>query len=196
MFTGLIETVGKVSAVSGTSPKRITIASSYDSEDVAIGASIAIDGCCLTVVEKGTKGLIFEAATETLKRTTIGSLKEGSRVNLERSLKLGDRLDGHLVLGHVDGLGRVTARQQEGSAWYLAIEAPEELAPLIAARGSVTVAGVSLTVTDVAGRVFRVGLIPHTWQVTTLADYAEGAPINLEADVMARYVQRLLDQRR
>jgi riboflavin synthase len=194
MFTGLVEAVGTVTEALGDSPKRITIQSPY--EDVAIGASIAIDGCCLTVVEKGPKGLTFEAATETLERTTIGRLTEGSRVNLERSLKLGDRLDGHLVLGHVDGLGTVRERKQVGSAWYLAIEAPADLAPLIATRGSVTIAGVSLTVVDVQGAVFKVGLIPHTWQVTTLADYAVGAPINLEADVMARYVQRLLDTRR
>jgi riboflavin synthase len=196
VFTGLIEAVGIVSAVSGTSPKRITIACPYHTDEVAIGASIAIDGCCLTVVEKTAGGLAFEAATETLKRTTIGSLKEGTRVNLERSLKLGDRLDGHLVLGHVDGLGWVRERKPEGSAWYLTIEASEELAPLVAARGSVAVAGVSLTVADTAGSSFRVGLIPHTWHVTALADYAVGAPINLEADIMARYVQRLLEGRR
>ncbi len=196
MFTGLVETVGTVTRASGSSPKRITIQSSYDVGQVEIGASIAIDGCCLTVVEKITDGLTFEAATETLKRTTIGNLTVGSRVNLERSLKLGDRLDGHLVLGHVDGLGIVRGREQIDSAWYVAIEAPAELAPLIATRGSVTIAGVSLTVVEAHGAVFKVGLIPHTWQVTTLADYAVGAPINLEADVMARYVQRLLDMRR
>ena len=196
MFTGLVEAVGTVTQATGTSPRRITIRSSYDQELVEIGASIAIDGCCLTVVEKGSGGLTFEAATETLKRTTIGSLKEGSRVNLERSLKLGDRLDGHLVLGHVDGLGTVRERKQVDSAWYVSIEAPADLAPLIATRGSVTIAGVSLTVVEASGAMFQVGLIPHTWQVTTLADYAVGASINLEADVMARYVQRLLDMRR
>ncbi|HSI05382.1 MAG TPA: riboflavin synthase [Myxococcota bacterium] len=196
MFTGLVEAVGTVTQATGSSPRRITIHSAYDAAEVDIGASIAIDGCCLTVVEKAALGLTFEAATETLKRTTIGHLKEGSRVNLERSLKLGDRLDGHLVLGHVDGLGTIRERKQVDSAWYVAIEAPPDLAPLIATRGSVTIAGVSLTVVDVQGAVFQVGLIPHTWEVTTLADYVVGAPINLEADVMARYVQRLLDTRR
>ncbi len=196
MFTGLVEAVGTVTAATGSSPRRITIQSPYEQAQVDIGASIAIDGCCLTVVEKGAQGLTFEAATETLKRTTIGKLQVASRVNLERSLRLGDRLDGHLVLGHVDGLGTVRERKQVDSAWYVAIEAPEELAPLIATRGSVTIAGVSLTVVGVENRVFQVGLIPHTWQVTTLSDYAVGAPINLEADVMARYVQRLLDAKR
>lgn len=196
MFTGLVEAVGTVTVATGNSPKRITIQSRYDQEQVDIGASIAIDGCCLTVVEKGAQGLTFEAATETLKRTTIGALKEGSRVNLERSLRLGDRLDGHLVLGHIDGLGVVRERKQVDSAWYVSIEAPEEIAPLIATRGSVVVAGVSLTVVGVEGRVFQIGLIPHTWQVTTLSDYAVGAPINLEADVMARYAQRLLEYTR
>lgn len=196
MFTGLVEAVGQVSRVSGESPRRVTIASPYDRESIAIGASIAIDGCCLTVVEKSAEGLTFEAATETLKRTTIGNLVPGARVNLERSLKLGDRLDGHVVLGHVDGLGIVRSRELVGSAWYLSIEAPEQVAPLVATRGSVTVAGVSLTVTNVEGRVFHIGLIPHTWEVTTLSAYPVGAFINLEADVMARYVQRLLDARR
>lgn len=195
MFTGLVETLGTVTVATGSSPRRITIQSSYDPDHVEIGASIAIDGCCLTVVEKGALGLTFEAATETLKRTTIGRLKEGSRVNLERSLRLGDRLDGHLVLGHVDGLGTIRERKQVDSAWYVSIEAPPDIAPLVATRGSVVVAGVSLTVVGVEGAVFQIGLIPHTWQVTTLSDYHVGDPINLEADVMARYVQRLLSMR-
>lgn len=196
MFTGLVEAKGKVVEAVGDAPRRLTIASSYDNEQVEIGASIAIDGCCLTVVEKGAGGLTFEAATETLKRTTIGSLMAGDPVNLERSLRLGDRLDGHLVLGHVDGVGRVRDVQKVDSAWYVKIEAPAELAPLIATRGSITVAGVSLTVVEVEGEVFTIGLIPHTWEVTTLSTYAVGSPVNLEADMMARYVQRLLSASR
>lgn len=191
MFTGLVEAKGQVTQATGDSPRRITIRSPFDQE-AAIGASIAIDGCCLTVVETSPQGLTFEAATETLKRTTIGQLRAGDPVNLERSLKLGDRLDGHLVLGHVDGLGTVKEVQKVDSAWYVKIEAPEDIAPLIATRGSVTVAGVSLTVVDVADRTFTIGLIPHTWEVTTLSTYAVGRQINLEADMMARYVQRLL----
>ena len=192
MFTGLVETVGTVRSATGSSPRRLAIASSIPSAEVAIGDSIAIDGCCLTVVERGAEGLSFEAATETLKRTTLGSLKPGDRVNLERALRVGDRLGGHLVSGHVDGLGRLVVKEQRESALYLGIEAPADIAPLIASQGSVAVAGVSLTVTSVEGRVFYVGLIPHTLAVTTLGKLVVGAAVNLEADVIARYVQRLL----
>ncbi|MBC7793390.1 MAG: riboflavin synthase [Clostridia bacterium] len=192
MFTGLIETTGKVVKAEGSSPCRITIAASYPAAEVEIGASIAIDGCCLTVVTNDAEGLTFEAATETLKRTTIGALNAGDSVNLERSLRIGDRLGGHLVLGHVDGLGTVVEVEKVESAWYVKIVAPNELAPLIATRGSITVAGVSLTVVDVERTIFTIGLIPHTWEMTTLSKYSVGKSINLEADMMARYVQRLL----
>jgi riboflavin synthase len=196
MFTGLIETVGTVTNVSGDNPRRLTISASYDTAEVDIGASIAIDGCCLTVIEKHGNELTYEAATETLKLTTLGGLEKGAKVNLERSMRVGDRLGGHIVLGHVDGVGTVRSREQNGGSWYLGIEAPADLAPLIATRGSVVVSGVSLTVTDVKDRTFYIGLIPHTWEVTNLASYSVGSRINLEADVVARYVQRLLDWRR
>lgn len=192
MFTGLVETKGTIVSATGDTPRRLLVASSFDHNEVEMGASIAIDGCCLTVVEKGPQGLAFEAATETLKLTSIGNLKAGDEVNLERSLRVGDRLGGHLVLGHVDGLGTVKDIRLDGSAWYVKIEAPADLAPLIATRGSITVAGVSLTVVAVEGAVFTIGLIPHTWDVTTLSKYPVGSRINLEADTMARYAQRLL----
>ncbi len=191
MFTGLIEAVGAVVRMEGGSPKRLTITSKIPIAEVAIGDSVAVDGCCLTVVHKEERGLTFEAATETLKRTTLGDLQPGVRVNLERSLRVGDRLGGHLVMGHIDGVGTVVGKEQRESALYLSIEAPEELAPLIAARGSVSVAGVSLTVTAVTGRIFEVGLIPHTVKFTSLGDLAEGASVNLEADIIARYLERL-----
>ena len=192
MFTGLVETVGTVRAAVGTSPRRLTIASAIPPHEVAIGDSVAIDGCCLTAVEVAESGIAFEAATETLSRTTLMGLQPGHRVNLERALRLGDRLGGHLVSGHVDGIGAVRVREYRGSALYLGIEAPDEVARLTAARGSTTIAGVSLTVTDVQDRTFYVALIPHTGQATTLGDLQVGDPVNLEADVIARYVERLM----
>jgi riboflavin synthase len=191
MFTGLVETIGVVRRATGDSPRRLTLHSGIPQGEVALGDSIAIDGCCLTVVEKGEDGLSFEAATETLRRTTLGSLRPGAKVNLERALRLGDRLGGHLVSGHVDGLGTLTSREQIESALYLGVEAPADIAPLIASQGSVAVAGVSLTVTRVERRTFWIGLIPHTLAVTTLGALAVGDLINIEADLIARYVQRL-----
>ncbi len=192
MFTGLVETIGTVRTASGEQPRRLTIESSLPNADIVIGESIAIDGCCMTVVEISAQGLAFEAATETLKRTTIGQLSAGDRVNLERSLAVGDRLGGHIVTGHVDCIGIVRAREQRDSALYLAIEVPPEVARLTAARGSTTLAGVSLTVTDVTDEIISVGLIPHTLSVTTLGERKLGDSINVEADLLARYVERLL----
>ena len=191
MFTGLVETVGVLRKATGDSPRRLTIQSGIPAGEVSIGDSIAIDGCCLTVVEKGPDGLSFEAATETLRRTTLGGLRPGARVNLERALRVGDRLGGHLVSGHVDGLGTVTSRDQIESALYFGIEAPDDIAPLIASQGSIAVAGVSLTVTKVEGRTFWVGLIPHTLTATNLDALRLTHQVNLEADLIARYVQRL-----
>lgn len=193
MFTGLVETVGTVHDAIGASPRRLTIEAELNVTEVAIGDSIAIDGCCLTVVAKQGRGLTFEAATETLKRTTLGELTAGSAVNLEQSLRVGERLGGHLVMGHVDGVGAVRSVEQRDSAWYIAIQAPTALAPFIASQGSITVAGVSLTVTDVRDDVFSVAIIPHTWQVTTLRALQPGSRVNLEVDVVARYVGRLLE---
>lgn len=191
MFTGLVEAVGTVRQATGDSPRRLTIASALPSAEIAIGDSVAIDGCCLTVVEAAHDALTFEAATETLRRTTLGALRSGDTVNLERALRLGDRLGGHLVSGHVDGLGALRTREHVASALYLGIEAPDDVAPLIASQGSITVAGVSLTVTRVEGRLFEVALIPHTLAVTTLDKLRVGDGVNLEADLIARYVQRL-----
>lgn len=190
MFTGLVETIGTVRTASGEQPRRLTIESSLPNAD--IGESIAIDGCCLTVVEISAQGLAFEAATETLKRTTLGRLSAGDRVNLERSLVVGDRLGGHIVTGHVDCIGIVRVREQRDSALTLGIEVPPEVARLTAARGSTTLAGVSLTVTEVTDEIISVGLIPHTLSATTLGERKLGDSINVEADLLARYVERLL----
>ena len=191
MFTGLIETIGTVSRAGG-SPRRITISSSLPETDVRIGDSVAIDGCCLTVVAKEHGGLTFEAATETLARTTLREVGPGSRVNLERALPIGGRLDGHLVMGHVDGVGVVRSREQRESALYFGFSVPEEVARLSAPRGSIAIAGVSLTVTDVQGEMLFVAVIPHTLEKTTLKEIAPGSRVNLEADLLARYVARLL----
>lgn len=192
MFTGLVECTGVVSDAAGDSPRRLTIESSIDASEVDIGASVAIDGCCLTVVARGDRGLSFEAATETLARTSIGELKEGDVVNLEQSLRMDTRLGGHLVMGHVDGVGEVVAAEQRGSALFVTVETPPELARYVAARGSITVSGVSLTVTEVEARRFSIGLIPHTLSETAPRAWRVGARVNLEVDVIARYLERLL----
>lgn len=211
MFTGLVEAIGTVATVSGPSkassdaalPRRLRIATSIaDAVDTAkahapmrpvgLGDSVAIDGCCLTVVDIEPGHLSFEAATETLARTSLGQLKAGDRVHLERALCFGDRLGGHLVSGHVDAVGSITHREMRGSGLYLTIQAPDAVARLTAGRGSITVAGVSLTVTEVVGNALSVMLIPHTLAHTTLGALDAGDAVNLEADLIARYVERLL----
>lgn len=192
MFTGLVEGTGRVSEARGDNPRQLRIDINWKGGSPQIGDSIAVDGCCLTAVRVDGDGAVFQAATETLARTTMGQLEAGSRVNIERSLRVGDRLDGHLVMGHVDEVGRIIECQQRGSALYLGAEVSPEIARFIAAQGSVTLAGVSLTVTHVEGVRFWVGLIPHTLDVTALGDYQVGDGINIEVDVLARYVARLL----
>ena len=194
MFTGLVEAVGILKEASGDSPRRLTIESELPAREIQRGDSVAIDGVCLTVVaHEGHRCLCFEAATETLARTTLGSLAVGRRVNLERALRLGDRLGGHVVSGHVDGIGFLRQREQRGSALYLGFEAPPEVARLTAARGSITIAGVSLTVTDARGDLFFVGIIPHTLDHTTLGSLKLGDSVNLEADLFARYIERYFE---
>lgn len=201
MFTGIVTALGEVTAVE-TQPglTRLTIACSYDADGVAIGASIAHDGCCLTVVEKaaraGGMSYVVEAAAETLALTTMGALKVGDKVNLERALRLGDELGGHMVQGHVDGLGEIVSVRQDGAGWRLKISPPREIAHLIAAKGGIAVAGVSLTVNEVDDVGFGVLIIPHTWAVTTLSKLKAGDKVNLEADMMARYAARLLAARK
>lgn len=200
MFTGIVSAIGTVEqAERGDGLLRLTVASSYDPAGVAIGASIAHAGCCLTVVEReaaaGGMVHVVELAAETLALTTLGPAEPGTRLNLERSLALGEELGGHLVTGHVDGLGVVRSIAREGEGWRLWIEAPPTLAPLIAPKGSIAVDGVSLTVNHVEGAGFGVLIIPHTWAVTTLGTLAPGARVNLEADLMARYAARILSFR-
>ena len=195
MFTGIVQAVGRVSAGTPRSDGvRIAVASdTLDVGSVHIGDSVAVNGCCLTVVAAQPSHLEFDVSAETLRCTT--GFPEGAAVNLELALRVGDALGGHLMSGHVDGIGTVTefsavAGDAYGS-WRLEIDAPVELAPLIAPKGSIAVAGVSLTVNDVSARRFSVNLIPHTLAATTLRDLAVGAKVNLEADSIARYVARL-----
>ncbi|MCK5688303.1 riboflavin synthase [Myxococcota bacterium] len=192
MFTGLVETTGKVRMASGESIRRITIASALPAHEVRVGDSVAIDGCCLTAVDKSGDTLTFEAATETLSRTTLGDLRPGATVHLERAMALGDRLDGHLVMGHVDTVGIVRKLENKNGALYFGVEVDDEVARLTAPRGSICIAGVSLTVTDVQDHLVTVSLIPHTLDQTHLASARVGTKVNIEADVLARYIDRLL----
>jgi len=198
MFTGIVTDVGEVVVVSARSDvRRIAIDSSYDAETIAIGASIACAGICLTVVacEAGERGAVFEvdAAPETLRLTNVGSWKEGTRLNLERSLRLGDELGGHMVSGHIDGMARIVERSDIGETTQFTFEAPRSLARFIAPKGSVALDGTSLTVNGVAGNHFDCLLIPHTLQVTTWGDRQAGDSVHLEVDQIARYVARLAE---
>ncbi len=191
MFTGIITDVGRVRSVIDTErAKRFEVESGYDTATIDIGASVSHAGCCLTVVEKGPGSFAVEVSGETLSRTTLGQWRAGTRVNLERAVRLGDELGGHMVLGHVDGVGEVVQAQDEGGSRRIAVRAPQPLHRFIAPKGSITVDGVSLTVNEVDGQVFGVNVIPHTLSVTTLGELRPGAHVNLEIDVLARYAAR------
>jgi riboflavin synthase len=197
MFTGIVTAIGTVANVETMGEdKRFTIQSPYDSATIDLGASIAHDGCCLTVttLEQTPVGARYtiDASIETLRLTTLGAWQEGSRINLERSLKLGDEMGGHLVTGHVDGMARVTSREDGQNTSLFEIEAPEDLAKFIAKKGSVCLQGTSLTVNDVRGNRFTLMLIPHTLEVTTWGDRQAGDAMNIEIDLMARYAERLM----
>ncbi len=195
MFTGIITDLGRVDAVvpAGESDSRFRIATAYDLTEVEIGASIACSGCCLTVVEKDAGSFAVDVSGETLAKTNLGDWQVGRRINLERSLKVGDELGGHLVYGHVDGVAEIVDSQPEGGSVRWRFRAPAELARFIAPKGSVALDGVSLTVNEVEGREFGVNIIPHTSAVTSFGSYRAGDRVNLEIDVLARYVARLRD---
>lgn len=197
MFTGIITDIGEVVARDGG---RFSIRSSYAADTIELGASIACDGCCLTVtaVEPAGNGSIFSVDTsnETRSKTTIESWQPGWRINLERSLSVGDELGGHIVTGHVDGVARIVDVKTDGESRRFTLEAPEHLALYIAPKGSVALDGTSLTVNEVAGSRFGVNLIPHTLTVTTWGAKTAGHLVNLEVDLFARYVARLLEFRR
>ena len=194
MFTGLVEERGRIERIEEhPEGRRFEISAPKVFDDVRLGDSIAVSGCCLTAIEFGSGRAVFEAVPETLRRTTLGEWRVGGEANLERSLRLDQRLGGHLVQGHVDGVGEITAVTNEGEGKRVSIELPAELAALVAEKGSLAVDGVSLTVAGVRGRACEIAYIPHTLAVTTAGSYAPGRRVNLEADLMARYVARLLD---
>jgi len=201
MFTGIVTARGRIAHIERRNGlTRWTVESPYDAASVALGASILHAGCCLTVVEAQAlagDGMrhVVEIAAESLAVTTLGDYAEGDAVNLERSLKIGDELGGHIVSGHVDGLGQVLSVAPDGEGWRVRVAAPDALAPLIAPKGSIAMDGVSLTVNEVDGAAFGVLIIPHTWAVTTLSQLKAGSRVNLEADIFARYMARMLDVR-
>ena len=197
MFTGIITDIGEVTALEDG---RITIACGYDAAGIAIGASIACDGCCLTATdivprEEGGCRFSVDASNETRARTTLGRWQAGRKINLERSLTLQSELGGHIVTGHVDGLATVRDRQQDGESVRFEFACPEALAHLIAEKGSVTLDGTSLTVNSVDGALFSVMMVPHTLAVTTWGAKRKGEDVNLEVDVLARYVARISEAR-
>jgi riboflavin synthase len=194
MFTGLVEELGTVTSLvpQGTAVE-LSLRAPLVASDAAIGDSIAVNGCCLTVIRRDADVLAFEAGSETLSRTNLGRLQPGSRVNLERSLRVGDRLGGHYVSGHIDGLGTLDERREEGPWAFLWFRVPGELARQMASKGSIAVDGVSLTLVEVTNERFSVALIPHTLAVTTLGALKAGDAVNLETDLLAKYVQRQLE---
>lgn len=200
MFTGIITDVGHIRTVEKRGDLRLVIACSYDMDSVAIGASIACSGVCLTVVDKGNGWFAVDASAETVSRTATGMWNQGTRLNLERALKVGDELGGHIVTGHVDGVGHIVTSETIGDSWKVTVAAPAGLAAYIAAKGSITVDGVSLTVNEIADQAdgsahFMLNIIPHTAQMTTLDTLEVGRQVNLEIDALARYLKRMEDLR-
>lgn len=195
MFTGLIEDVGQVVAVRPGSTTRLEVETHLPGSEVALGESIAVDGCCLTVVARRGSTLAFDASAETLRRTTLGSYASGARVNLERAMAVGDRLGGHLVQGHVDATAELSRLWDEGGSRWVEVELPQELLPYVIEKGSVAIDGISLTINRVAGSHFAVTLIPETQQRTTLGGKRVGARVNLETDLIGKYVARQLGLR-
>ncbi|QQG35667.1 MAG: riboflavin synthase [Micavibrio aeruginosavorus] len=193
MFTGIIIGTGKVIAIAeGNKSRRVTLSTDINIASLQIGASVACDGCCLTLVEKSRDTLTFDVAAETMALTTLKNWDIDTLINIETSLRLGDELGGHMVSGHVDGVALVESVRPDGDSWRFEIRVPDYLARYISPKGSVALNGISLTVNEVEGSVFGVCIIPHTWKVTNIHLWDEGTQINLEVDQLARYVARIL----
>lgn len=192
MFTGIVSHIGTIRRIGEGAQRELEIVPGFPLDDLALGASVCHSGVCLTVTGKSTDSFTVQASPETLGRTTLGDWREGGRVNLERSLRLGDELGGHLVFGHVDGVGALVSAVPAGDGLTMRFSLPAALADMVAVKGSISVDGVSLTVTAVGAEWFEVALIPHTWSHTTLRDRRPGDRVNLEADMLARYVARQL----
>jgi riboflavin synthase len=196
MFTGIVEEMGAITSMEKTlAGTRMTILASTVMGDLKIGDSVSVNGTCLTVVTKGERDFAVEVSPETLSVTTLGHLTAGAPVNLERAMKLNERIGGHLVAGHVDGVGTIRSRHQEGNAIFFTIEAPSEILRYCIVKGSVTVDGISLTINEVADHSFSIAIIPHTAKVTTLGLKQVNDIVNLESDVIGKYVERLLQER-
>jgi riboflavin synthase len=193
MFTGIITAMGRIEKVDAArGDVRYVISTPWNMADFKLGASIACSGCCLTVVEKSGNNFSVDVSRETLSKTNLSGWKEGTRINLEASLKMGDELGGHIVSGHVDGIATIESITPEGGSRRFKIRVPQELKKFIAPKGSVALDGISLTVNEVEDDVFGVNIIPHTWEVTTLGGVKPGDKLNMEADLLARYVARIV----
>lgn len=200
MFTGIITDIGRIEAVELLGDQRLKIACAYDMDSVDLGASIACSGVCLTVVDKGDDWFAVDVSAETHSRTAPDMWEEGRRLNLERALKIGDELGGHIVTGHVDGIGEVESAEEIGGSVRVLILAGADIAPFVVTKGSITLDGVSLTVNEVEdadnGVRFAVNIIPHTAEQTTFSDVAPGRMLNVEIDILARYLGRMMELRR
>ena len=194
MFTGIITDLGSVRSVNKTGDWRFEFNTAYETAEIDLGASIACSGCCLTMVDRGPGWFAADVSAETMSKTVCGIWEEGSPVNFERPLKAGDELGGHIVSGHVDGVGAITSIEPEGDSLRFQFNVPEELSHYIASKGSIAVNGVSLTVNEVSGSIFGVNVIPHTRENTTFGSFQVGSRVNLEIDLIARYVARLLEK--
>ena len=196
MFTGIVEEMGAVMSLDKTlAGTRMTVLASTVMSDLKIGDSVSVDGICLTIVSRGEREFSVEVSPETLSVTALGQLIPGAPVNLERAMKLNERIGGHLVAGHVDGVGTIRSRHQEGNAILFTIEAPPEILRYCIVKGSITVDGISLTINEVTNHGFSVAIIPHTAKVTTLGLKQVNDPVNLESDLIGKYVERLLQER-
>lgn len=193
LFTGIITDIGTIISLEKKGDLRVSIKTKYETDGIAIGASISCSGACMTVVEKSSDSFVVEISSESVARTNIGNWKLGSRINLERAMCVGDELGGHIVSGHVDGLAILEDIKPFEGSHILTFRAPENLAMFIAEKGSVTLDGISLTVNEVKGAEFKVNIIPHTFDNTTFQDLSVGSKVNLEIDTLARYVARIIE---
>ena len=192
MFTGIITDIGQIEDIENRGDLRVRISCSYVVDEIPIGASICCSGACLTVVSKGNNWFCVDVSKATLDATVLGDWRTGASINLEQSLKLGEELGGHLVTGHVDGVAELLEVEKVGDSRKLQFKAPDALKDFIAEKGSITLNGVSLTVNEVANNVFTINIIPHTWDFTTFKNLGVGSNVNIEIDIIARYVARLM----
>jgi riboflavin synthase len=196
MFTGIVEETGRVKTIAPSAKSiRLTITARLAARGAKLGDSLAVNGCCLTIVKIRGNNLEFDLLRETWDRTNFRELMPGSAVNLERSLAIGDRLHGHFVTGHIDGVGAIKRLEKRGADWLLEIQPPRDVMRYIVFKGAIAIDGISLTVADVSKKSFRIWIIPHTYEVTALHDRAAGSLVNIEADMLAKYTENLLAQR-